>query len=217
MYICSSILIELFGFAPKVSMASFKHFLKNLIFLINICTVLNIPMFCYADAIDLSDIEKALGINSQPECLEENCTIDIDSLLDDLKSEYIEQKKSASDNMQDIEKQSALESLEIADKAHLTVVNKITAKSQNVFFNLGEKKFFGNLSLEVHKCIKNIDPFEENDFILLSVLHNQMDDDSKLIFHGWINSFAPAISTLEHPIYEIIPKKCIINQSTAGV
>jgi hypothetical protein len=144
--------------------------------------------------------------------------IDIDSLLDDLTAEHIEKKdvaNSATEATQNADDtQASLDISITTDQANMIILNKITTKSQNVVFHLGEKQFFGNLSIEIHKCVKNTDPFNPNDFMLLTVLNNKIDDDGELIFHGWVVSSAPALSNLEHPIYEIIPKQCIVDQDS---
>jgi len=174
------------------------------------------PLLCLAGMDNISDIEETTepAIYTEP-LTSSSIEIDIDSLLDDLTSEYIEQKNIvATESAENSDKQKLLSALVATDKANLIILNKITTKSQDIVFDLGEKQFFGNLSIEVHKCVKSTDPFKANDLMLLSVKHIQIDDDSKLIFHGWVASSAPALSTLEHPIYEIIPKQCIIATPT---
>ena len=94
-------------------------------------------------------------------------------------------------------------------RAELIILNKITAKSTRAIFNLGEIKFFGNLSIEVHKCIKSTDPFNANNLMLITVFDNKIDDDNLSVFHGWVLSSNPSLSTLEHPVYEVLPVKCI--------
>ena len=76
----------------------------------------------------------------------------------------------------------------------------------------GEVRFFGNLSIEVHKCIKSADPFNANNLILLTIFDNKIEDDNLSVFHGWIVSSNPSISTLEHPVYEVIAVGCKTNK-----
>lgn len=99
--------------------------------------------------------------------------------------------------------------LHYKDTAKLIVLNKITAKSRELELKLGEVKFFGNLSIEVHKCIKNASPYDDYSLILITVFDNKLDDDKLLVFHGWIVSKYPSLSTLEHPVYEVIPIDCL--------
>ncbi|MFK7968043.1 MAG: DUF2155 domain-containing protein [Rickettsiaceae bacterium] len=93
--------------------------------------------------------------------------------------------------------------------AKIIILNKITTKSNLVKFNLGESKFFGNISVEVHKCAKNMNPLKSSNLMLITVVDNKIKDDKILVFHGWMDSSNLSISTLEHPVYEIIPMDCI--------
>ena len=93
-----------------------------------------------------------------------------------------------------------------ADYSKFIILNKITAKSSLEMLNIGEEKEFGNLSIKLNKCIKNTDPFDRNDFLLITVLDKK---DNSIIFNGWLVSNNPSISTIEHPVYEIILQECI--------
>ena len=93
--------------------------------------------------------------------------------------------------------------------AKIIILNKITAKSELIEFKLGKVKLFGNLSVEVHKCAKNTDPLKSSNLVLLTVFDNKFDDNKLLVFHGWMDSSNLSISTLEHPVYEVIPMDCV--------
>ena len=93
--------------------------------------------------------------------------------------------------------------------AKIIILNKITAKSEAVEFKLGGAKSFGNISIKVHKCAKNTDPLKSSNLILITVFDNKIDNDKLLVFHGWMDSSNLSISTLEHPVYEVIPMDCI--------
>jgi hypothetical protein len=164
-----------------------------------------------AKDLDLQDIEQALGIKTKA-CSTPPCSVEIDSLLDKLIHEHKKERKNSNklnDSQQAIDS-SQNNPLVRMSRAELIILNKITAKSTKVVFNLGEIKFFGNLSIEVHKCIKSTDPFNANNLMLLTVFDNKIDDDDNLsVFHGWVLSSNPSLSTLEHPVYEVLPVKCI--------
>ena len=164
-----------------------------------------------ANDLNLLDIEKALGVKVKSECKEAPCPVDVNSLLDKLTHEHAKERQAASqltDTAQAIENSKDSPLMKMG-RAELIVLNKITAKSTRKTFNLGEIKFFGNLSIEVHKCIKSIDPFNANNLMLLTIFDNKIEDDNLSVFHGWIVSSKPSISTLEHPVYEVIAVNCI--------
>jgi len=88
-------------------------------------------------------------------------------------------------------------------------LNKITAKSQELVFKLGEAKYFGNIEIKIHKCLKNHNPYSPYSAILLTVVESKTDEDPMAVFQGWLVSSNASISTLEHPIYEIFAKDCL--------
>ncbi len=185
--------------------------MKNitLIFILGLIT-LSIPTLTIANNMDLLDIEKALGVKVKSDCKKPPCPVDVNSLLDKLTHEHARESQSSklNDTKQAIEasKDSPLMKM---DQAELIILNKITAKSVKQRFSLGEVKFFGNLSIEVHKCVKSTDPFNANNLMLLTIFDNKIEDDNLSVFHGWIVSSNPSISTLEHPVYEVIAVNCI--------
>jgi len=93
--------------------------------------------------------------------------------------------------------------------ASIVVLNKITAKSELVKFELNKAKSFGHLSMEVHKCAKNINPLRPTNLMLIKVLELKTDGNKSLVFDGWMDSSNLAISVLEHPVYEIMPRDCL--------
>lgn len=104
-----------------------------------------------------------------------------------------------------IKKQSFL----YKEKAEIIILNKITAKSELVQFKVGITKFFGKISIQVHKCAKSNNPLRSSNLMLITVFDNSFDDGKFLLFHGWIDSSNLSISTLEHPVYEIISRNCL--------
>jgi hypothetical protein len=167
----------------------------------------------FAGELELSDLEHSLTGKKQPDCTKTPCpksSSEVDSLLDKLvhdhakKGEAIKEKNIKSE----LEESKEGQPLKMG-RAELIVLNKITAKSVRATIALGEVRFFGNLSIEVHKCIKNTDPFDNSNFMLITAFDHKIDDDNVSVFHGWMLSSNPSISTLEHPVYEIFPVNCI--------
>lgn len=93
-------------------------------------------------------------------------------------------------------------------KATLIALNKVTAKSEKLTIDLKKPVFFGNIQITVHKCWKSSDLYNKENRILISVEENKIDADPEMIFQGWIFSSSPSISSLLHPVYEIIAVDC---------
>lgn len=87
-------------------------------------------------------------------------------------------------------------------------INKITAKSEEIILNVNESKYFGNVAIKLNRCIQVSDPYALDDKMLLTITEYKADEDSKVIFHGWMLSSSISISTLEHSVYEVFSKKC---------
>ncbi|HJD56318.1 MAG TPA: DUF2155 domain-containing protein [Rickettsia endosymbiont of Pyrocoelia pectoralis] len=98
--------------------------------------------------------------------------------------------------------------LKIYPNCKIIALNKITAASEEIKFKAGEEKYFGNIKIKIHKCIKNLDPYNEDNYILMTVTEYKIDEDPKLLFQGWMTSGSISLSTFEHPIYEIFAKEC---------
>jgi len=90
----------------------------------------------------------------------------------------------------------------------IIALNKITATSKELVLKTGESEYFGNIKITLHKCVKNVDPYIEDNYILLTVTEHKIDEDPILIFQGWLISSSVSLSTFEHPIYEIFAKEC---------
>lgn len=92
--------------------------------------------------------------------------------------------------------------------AHLSLLNKITAKSQYFNVPVNESIVFGNLEVFVDKCWSSPLP-ERHDYIFIRVIEYRSDDDENLVFKGWILSDNPSISTMVHPVYEVFAIGCL--------
>lgn len=90
----------------------------------------------------------------------------------------------------------------------IIALNKITATSKELVLKTGESEYFGNIKITLHKCAKNVNPYVEDNYILLTVTEHKIDEDPILLFQGWLISSSISLSTFEHPIYEIFAKEC---------
>lgn len=177
---------------------------------LNIITIVFLALISgisHAQDLDIQDVEQALGIKAKDNCTTPPCPADSDAWLNQVLSDHVQKREDSQSN--DIEKTVDKKPAVTIDKAELIVLNKITAKSQKLIFTIGEVKFFGNISVEVHQCIKSTDPFNANNLMLLTVFDNKIEDENLSIFHGWVFSSNPSLSTIEHPVYEVLPVQCL--------
>lgn len=94
--------------------------------------------------------------------------------------------------------------------AILQGLNKVTAKSSKLESLVGEEIIFGQLKIKVEKCIKSHPEERPENKILMKIMQGKMEEnqEEKIIFHGWMFSSSPSISSLEHPIYDITAIEC---------
>ena len=89
----------------------------------------------------------------------------------------------------------------------LLVINKILSKSEYIELKIGEIKYIGDISLKLIRSIKNINPYNGNNLLLVEIKDNSVNSDNKTLFKAWLLASNPSVSVLEHPIYEIFAKK----------
>ena len=99
------------------------------------------------------------------------------------------------------------------DTAILQSLNKITAVSNKLEIEVGNKIKFGKIDIKVYKCWKSPAYERPENKILLEISSiDSKKDSNKILFYGWMLSSSPSISGLEHPIYDIVALECINKQ-----
>lgn len=111
------------------------------------------------------------------------------------------------------------------DKAVLRALDKVTATTQDFPVPVGDTLNYGSLEITVRHCEKR--PPEETPevFVFLQVrepgkVADEKDDkvenpeepaaDPEKLFSGWMFASSPALSALEHPVYDIWVLDCLV-------
>ena len=151
--------------------------------------------------IPISDIAHAEDIFSTEESIDtgegEGAVIEQNTIEDQKDS-----KASANSDKSDED------DLKAYNTAKVIAVNKITAQSKEVILKVGEAKYFGNIEIKVHKCYKDLNPYNPDNKILLTIVEEKVDEEPATLFQGWMMSSNISISTFEHPVYKIFAKDC---------
>ncbi len=97
-------------------------------------------------------------------------------------------------------------------KARLQALDKITARISTVEAPVGASRFFGTLEISVNRCAFH-PPEEPPENAAFITVHDRgyKGLEPKLIFSGWIFSSSPAVSALEHPVYDLTLLACLTN------
>ncbi len=107
--------------------------------------------------------------------------------------------------------QDATDPSRFFNKATIQVLNKTNAKSEIFEIDVNKKTTIGSLKLTIHKCWQA--PLEQRpeSKMLVEVSENnslEKNAQEKRIFYGWMFASSPSISSLEHPIYDIVAINC---------
>ena len=92
----------------------------------------------------------------------------------------------------------------------LQILDKITARVETIIINVNESAKFESLQIEVYACYKTPPEKIPENFVLLKIYDQTNFESKNLIYQGWMISSSPAITPLEHPIYDLWLKSCKI-------
>jgi len=96
------------------------------------------------------------------------------------------------------------------DSAVLRGLDKTTGRVKTFDARVGKAASFGELTIVVDKCLKRpIDEAPEN----TAFLTIEETGTGKSVFQGWMFSSNPALSAMEHPVYDIWVLECSDSES----
>ncbi|WP_247878546.1 DUF2155 domain-containing protein [Niveispirillum sp. SYP-B3756] len=96
-------------------------------------------------------------------------------------------------------------------------LDKVTARTSTFEAKVGDVVQFGQLSIEVKSCRKAppIDPPESAAFLDISEIPTTAGAAPVPVFVGWMFASSPALSAMEHPVYDIWVKDCKKSETKA--
>ena len=94
----------------------------------------------------------------------------------------------------------------LTDTITLRTMDKITGRVQKITVGVGEPTKVGSLTVLVDKCLKKPPEETPENAAFLTI----MDEDAseKPVFQGWMFSSNPALSAMEHPVFDIWVVEC---------
>lgn len=122
-----------------------------------------------------------------------------DNKLNKIKKDIIEPKEY---------KEEDAEPTSYYHKVVLQGLNKITARTSLLEANIGQATKFGNLEIIPRLCWKAAPEEKPENKVLLEIWEQKPEEAKTQIFHGWMFSSSPAISALEHAVYDITVIEC---------
>lgn len=87
-------------------------------------------------------------------------------------------------------------------------LNKVTARISTLSGPLGTVMRFGNIEIIAHRCWKAPPDQQPENAALLEIRELHANESPQIIFQGWMFSSSPALSALEHAVYDITVLAC---------
>ena len=93
--------------------------------------------------------------------------------------------------------------------AVLQALDKVTARVFTVYALIDNVANFGTLEIVVRRCDRRPpeDPPESAAF--LEIVEAQIGKPKTRVFNGWMFASSPALSALEHPVYDVWVTDCV--------
>ena len=94
-------------------------------------------------------------------------------------------------------------------QARLQTLDKITARIATIEVATGVVASLGTLELYVHSCVFRPPEMPPDHAALLEIrAKSKTDAAGEVFFFGWMFASSPAVSALEHPVYDISVLSC---------
>lgn len=100
--------------------------------------------------------------------------------------------------------------------AVLRTINKVTARVATTTVAVGDGFAMGTLSVAVRACDKRPPEEPPESAAFLEIVEHQPDEPPVVRFTGWMFASSPALSALEHPIYDVWVIDCMNEATTEG-
>lgn len=97
--------------------------------------------------------------------------------------------------------------------AVLRTLDKITARAHTIQVPIDKKFKFGTLSITVKACYKRPPEETPETAAFLVIYDEKPDEPPQKYFSGWMFASSPALSALEHPVYDLWVLNCQMNLS----
>jgi len=92
--------------------------------------------------------------------------------------------------------------------AKLQGLDKITARTSTFTIAVGETRALGSLRITLRACKENPPIETPETAAFLEVIENKPGEQAEPVFSGWMFASSPALSAMEHPIYDVWVLSC---------
>jgi hypothetical protein len=102
------------------------------------------------------------------------------------------------------------------DTVVLETLDKISARVSRIEVAVGTTATFGSLKITPRHCDKRPPEETPESAAFLEIVEELPDEQPKVEFSGWMFASSPAVSALDHPVYDVWVVDCK-NASTSPV
>ncbi|MGZ9109142.1 MAG: DUF2155 domain-containing protein [Micavibrio sp.] len=99
----------------------------------------------------------------------------------------------------------------------LQSLDKVTARTMTFEVRVGSTVKFGPIYIKVQSCRKAPPMEQPESASFLQIWEVTPRDESKWIYSGWMFASSPALSPMDHPIYDVWVLDCLERKSTDPV
>jgi hypothetical protein len=94
---------------------------------------------------------------------------------------------------------------EMADRpaARLRTLDKITARTSTMTLGVGKSAAFGSLTITLRACKENPPTEAPESAAFIEVQEVKGEQAPVMVFSGWMFASSPALSAMEHPVYDV--------------
>jgi hypothetical protein len=97
--------------------------------------------------------------------------------------------------------------------AQLRMLDKTTARSVTLEATAGSTLKFGSLYIRTQSCRKSAPVDQPESAAFLQIWENKRDNQknqkSEWVFSGWMYASSPALSAMDHPVYDVWVIDCL--------
>ena len=95
-------------------------------------------------------------------------------------------------------------------------LDKVTARISQIQAPIGEEVAFGTLVIIARTCRKRPPEEAPETTVFLEIVDDKPGESPQLVFSGWMFASSPALSALEHAVYDIWVIDCKIANLSEG-
>ena len=99
--------------------------------------------------------------------------------------------------------------------AVLRGLDKVTARISTIEVPIGHPVRFGTLEIIVRTCDKRPPEEPPESAAFLDIWEIRQEQPAANLFRGWMFASSPALSAMDHPVYDVWVLDCVSTSSTA--